>query len=84
MKLDGSDAALSAARKDIARRLRGVCAHLDDAEFDALVARMAVIAVKYETRDLMELLGSIESCGRHADASIRSLASRSKGMNSAA
>ena len=33
---------------DVGRRLRGVCAHLSDADFQELIQQIAAIAVKYE------------------------------------
>lgn len=41
---------LERVKKNIARRIRGVCSHLDEAEFDALVTRMATIEIKYSQR----------------------------------
>lgn len=42
--------ALERARQDIAPRVRRVCAHLRDEEFDRLVTRMAEIDLKYRMR----------------------------------
>jgi len=35
---------------DAARRLRGVCAHMSEAEFQGLMREIAAIAVKYEAQ----------------------------------
>ena len=43
--------ALDAVRSDIASRLRRICENFAEAEFDALVARMAEIEVRYRLRD---------------------------------
>ena len=43
--------ALSAARNDIAGRIRGVCANFSEAEFAELVDRMAMIEIRYRFRD---------------------------------
>lgn len=43
--------ALDAARQDIARRLRRVCAHFTERDFTALVNRIAEIDVRYRLRD---------------------------------
>lgn len=37
-------------RAEVARRIKRVCAHLDEEEFNALVARMADIEIKYAMR----------------------------------
>ena len=42
------------AKASIAPRLRAVCPHLSEAEFEALVERMAVVQIKYALR--VELL----------------------------
>jgi hypothetical protein len=42
---------LEAAKRDIARRLRRVCAHFDQADFDKLVERIAEIDIRYRLRD---------------------------------
>jgi hypothetical protein len=42
--------AVAATKQDIAVRLRPVCDHLCEAEFDALVQRMAEIDVHYRLR----------------------------------
>ena len=38
------------AKAAIAARLRHVCSHLDDDEFDRLIQRMAEVEVKYSMR----------------------------------
>lgn len=43
--------ALDAAKVDIAARIQRVCGHYEDAEFGALVDRMAEIEVRYRLRD---------------------------------
>ena len=43
--------ALDVARSDIAARIRRVCEHFAEAEFAALVDRMAEIEVRYNLRD---------------------------------
>ena len=43
--------ALDAAKQDIARRLRRVCAHFPERDFTALVNRIAEIDVRYRLRD---------------------------------
>ena len=43
--------ALDVTKQDIARRLRRVCAHFSEQEFDALVSRIAEIDVRYRLRD---------------------------------
>jgi hypothetical protein len=43
--------ALATAKHDIATRLRRVCENFDEAEFSALVERMAEIDVRYRMRD---------------------------------
>ena len=43
--------ALDAAREAIAMRIRRVCEHFGEAEFNKLVARMAEIEVRYRLRD---------------------------------
>ena len=48
--------ALAQARTEIAGRIRGVCAHLDEEEFDLLVDRMARIDVRFRLRDDWGLL----------------------------
>jgi hypothetical protein len=51
-----SGAALAAARKEIAERLRPFCEYCSTAEFEELVDRVARIDVKYRTRDVLDLL----------------------------
>ena len=46
-----------AAKVELAGRLRGVCAHLDAAEFDALLERMVLIDIKYSQRAAESLIG---------------------------
>jgi hypothetical protein len=36
-----------ALHADVARRLRGVCGELSDADFDALVARIVDVKIRY-------------------------------------
>lgn len=43
--------ALDAVKQDIAARIRRVCEHFNEAEFAALVDRMAEIEVRYRLRD---------------------------------
>ena len=43
--------ALDVARREIASRLRHVCQNFEEAEFAALVDRMAEIEVRYRLRD---------------------------------
>ena len=43
--------AMSAARREIAMRIRRVCENFNQAEFEALVDRMAEIEVRYRLRD---------------------------------
>lgn len=43
--------AIDTAKRDIARRLRRICANLSEGEFDALVQRMAEVDVRYRMRD---------------------------------
>lgn len=43
--------ALDVARNEIATRIRCVCQHFAEAEFAALVDRMAEIEVRYRLRD---------------------------------
>ena len=43
--------ALSQAKRDIANRIRSVCLHFDEAEFERLVEQMARIDVRYRLRD---------------------------------
>jgi hypothetical protein len=67
MFLDG--AALSAAKKEIAVRLRGLCDHCTEEEFDQLVSSIAQIELKYRTRDVLGLwFGSSRSTGDKASA----------------
>jgi hypothetical protein len=49
-------AALIAAKREVAERLRRVCPDMSDSEFEVLVSRIASIDLKYRTRDIMELL----------------------------
>jgi hypothetical protein len=42
---------IDVARSDIAARIRPVCAHFAEADFAALVDRMAEIEVRYNLRD---------------------------------
>lgn len=51
-----SGAALAAARKEIAERLRPFCDYCSTAEFEDLVNRVARIEMKYRTRDVLDLL----------------------------
>ena len=71
-------AALIAAKREIAARLRRVCDYLDDAQFEALVSRIASLEVKYQMRDVFDLFY------RPADSCEEPQATGSKGMNSAA
>jgi hypothetical protein len=43
--------ALNTAKQDIAKRIRRVCQHFGQAEFEALVDRMAEIDVRYRLRE---------------------------------
>jgi IS1 family transposase len=43
--------ALKVAKTDIARRIRPVCLDFEEADFNALVERMAEIDVRYRLRD---------------------------------
>jgi hypothetical protein len=43
--------ALDAAKREIAERIRRVCQHFTEADFTALVNRMAEIDVKYRLRE---------------------------------
>ena len=43
--------ALANAKRDIANRIRSVCSHFEEDEFDRLVERMARIDVRYRLRD---------------------------------
>jgi len=44
-------AAMDAAKREIAWRIRRVCAHFEESEFLALVHRMAEIEIRYRLRD---------------------------------
>jgi hypothetical protein len=44
------EAQLSLAREAIASRLRGVCTHMPEQEFDILVQQMAELELKYRLR----------------------------------
>jgi len=82
-----SGAALAAARREIAQRLRAVCDHCTDGEFDRLVGRIAEIELKYQMRDIIDLLCPSAGSGVTSDQADRrhgAVADRSKGMNSAA
>jgi hypothetical protein len=41
---------LERAKEAIARRLRGVCTHCTESEFDELVEKIALIDIKYTLR----------------------------------
>ena len=41
---------LERAKEDIVRRLRPICAHMPEAEFDALAEQMAELEIKYALR----------------------------------
>jgi hypothetical protein len=56
MKVLGENAAVAAAKREIAARLRSVCDNLTQDEFDQLVSRMAQIDLKYRTRDFFGVL----------------------------
>ncbi len=88
MNFNESGAALAAARREIANRLRAVCDYCTDAEFDRLVGHIAAIELKYQMRDIIELLyPSSPSSGMASLATgvdPGSEAGRSEGMNSAA
>jgi len=43
--------ALDVAKQEIATRIRRVCAHFEEADFEALVEHMAEIEVRYRLRD---------------------------------
>jgi len=70
-----SGAALAAAKREIAQRLRRVCEYCTEAEFNELVSQIAQIEVKYQQRDILAMLYS---------TGLDPLADRSTGMNSAA
>lgn len=53
--------ALDVAKRDIARRIRCVCEHFPNDEFEALVDRMAAIDVKYRLMDDWTLADSAGS-----------------------
>jgi hypothetical protein len=42
---------MAQAKRDIANRIRRVCSHYDQVEFDRLVEQMARIDVRYRLRD---------------------------------
>ena len=42
---------LAQAKRDIANRIRRVCSHFDEVEFEHLVEQMARIDVRYRLRD---------------------------------
>jgi hypothetical protein len=70
-----SGAALTAAKREIAQRLRRLCDYCSEAEFDELVSQIAQIEVKYQQRDVLAMMYA---------SGLESLANRSTGMNSAA
>jgi hypothetical protein len=45
------------AKVELAGRLRGVCAHLTAADFDALLERMVTLEIKYAQRAHENLMG---------------------------
>ena len=57
--------ALDDARREIASRIRRVCADLDEDEFAALVDQMAEIDVRYRLRDEWTFRGDLEILRRH-------------------
>jgi hypothetical protein len=47
MRMDQDDTRLEATRKSIAERLRPVCGHMSEEEFETMVTRMALIEYKH-------------------------------------
>ena len=47
--INRSDLTAAELRANIAERLRGACRHMSQAEFEGLVARIAVLEMKYDT-----------------------------------
>jgi hypothetical protein len=58
-----SDGRLAVLTADIARRLRGVCAHLPEPEFQALVQDIGLMKLRWEDTSM----GDFDRRGRHTE-----------------